>query len=194
MLVHPLCCNDDRAGEIGPTFHFMTRHDLVLANDRPASFSFSSNSVPPAGGAGDGLWSSPTMPLITTPAFTGRGGKSTPTVLPWTSFPLTVPNSIRSSECGSSRAVVACTIATSKISKTSSVRLNLSSQPGSLATMSSGDYAHLLKTLCLAAAVRDVTLRPIVHRNPAVAGWRQASPTILVRIVPQRPNSDVVST
>jgi hypothetical protein len=37
MLVHPLCCNDDRAGEIGPTFHFMTRHDLVLANDRAAS-------------------------------------------------------------------------------------------------------------------------------------------------------------
>ena len=34
MLVDPLCCNDDRAGEIGPTFHFMTRHDLVLANDR----------------------------------------------------------------------------------------------------------------------------------------------------------------
>jgi hypothetical protein len=33
MLVHPLRCNDDRAGEIGPTFHFMTRHDLVLAND-----------------------------------------------------------------------------------------------------------------------------------------------------------------
>jgi hypothetical protein len=33
MLVHPLCCNDDRAGELGPTFHFMTRHDLVLAND-----------------------------------------------------------------------------------------------------------------------------------------------------------------
>jgi putative transposase len=33
MLVHPLCCNDDRAGEIGPTFHSMTRHDLVLAND-----------------------------------------------------------------------------------------------------------------------------------------------------------------
>jgi hypothetical protein len=34
MLVHPLCCNDDRVGEIGPTFHFMTRHDLVLANDK----------------------------------------------------------------------------------------------------------------------------------------------------------------
>ena len=34
MLVHPLFCNDDRAGEIGSTFHFMTRHDLVLANDR----------------------------------------------------------------------------------------------------------------------------------------------------------------
>jgi hypothetical protein len=34
MLVDPLCCNDDRAGEIGPTFHFMIRHDLVLANDK----------------------------------------------------------------------------------------------------------------------------------------------------------------
>jgi hypothetical protein len=34
VLVYPLCCNDDRAGEIGRTFHFMTRHDLVLANDR----------------------------------------------------------------------------------------------------------------------------------------------------------------
>jgi hypothetical protein len=34
MLVDPLCCNDDRAGEIGPTFYFMTRHDLVLTNDR----------------------------------------------------------------------------------------------------------------------------------------------------------------
>jgi hypothetical protein len=35
MLVDPLCCNDDRAGEIGPTFHFMIRirHDLVLTND-----------------------------------------------------------------------------------------------------------------------------------------------------------------
>ena len=33
VLVYPLCCNDDRAGEIGTTFHFMTRHDLVLAND-----------------------------------------------------------------------------------------------------------------------------------------------------------------
>jgi hypothetical protein len=33
VLVYPLCCNDDRAGEIGRTFHFMTRHDLVLAND-----------------------------------------------------------------------------------------------------------------------------------------------------------------
>ena len=36
--------------------------------------------------------------------------------------------------------------------------------------MSSGDYAHSLKTLGLAAAVRDVTLRPIVHLNPAVGG------------------------
>ena len=33
MLVHPLCCKDDGAGEIATTFHFMTRHDLVLAND-----------------------------------------------------------------------------------------------------------------------------------------------------------------
>jgi hypothetical protein len=33
VLVNPLCCNDDRAGEIGRTFHFMTRHDPVLAND-----------------------------------------------------------------------------------------------------------------------------------------------------------------
>ena len=33
VLVYPLCCNDDRAGEIGRTLHFMTRHDLVLAND-----------------------------------------------------------------------------------------------------------------------------------------------------------------
>ena len=53
----------------------------------PASFSFSSNSAQPAAGPGDGWWSSPTMPLITTPAFTGRGAKSTPTVLLWTSFP-----------------------------------------------------------------------------------------------------------
>jgi hypothetical protein len=40
----------------------------------------------------------------------------------WISFPRTVPNSIRSSECGSSHAVVACTSATSPISKTSSAR------------------------------------------------------------------------
>jgi transposase len=39
-----------------------------------------------------------------------------------------------------------CTIATSTISKTSSARLNPSSQPGPLATMSSADYAQLLKT------------------------------------------------
>ena len=45
MLVHPLCCNDDRAGEIGPTFHFMTRHDLVLANDRIVKLFIGSGSV-----------------------------------------------------------------------------------------------------------------------------------------------------
>jgi hypothetical protein len=39
MLVDPLCCNDDRAGEIGPTFHFMIRHDLVLANDSYTVFN-----------------------------------------------------------------------------------------------------------------------------------------------------------
>jgi hypothetical protein len=38
MLVDPLCCNDDRAGEIGLTFHFMTRHDLVLTNDTLRTF------------------------------------------------------------------------------------------------------------------------------------------------------------
>ena len=73
--------------------------------------------------------------------------------LPWTSCPLTVPNSTPSSVCGSSPAVVACTIATSTISKTSSARLNPSSQPGPLATMSSADYAQLLKTLCLVLAL-----------------------------------------
>ena len=36
----------------------------------PASFSSSSNSAPPAAAPGDGLWSSPTMPVITTPACT----------------------------------------------------------------------------------------------------------------------------
>jgi hypothetical protein len=33
VLVHPMCHNDDRARETGPTIHFMTRHDLVLANN-----------------------------------------------------------------------------------------------------------------------------------------------------------------
>jgi hypothetical protein len=51
-------------------------------------------------GPGDGLWSSPTMPVITTPACTDRGGNTTPITLPWTSFPLTVPSLTRSSECG----------------------------------------------------------------------------------------------
>src|SRR6266851_4950288 len=81
----------------------------------PASFSFSSNFAPPVVGPGDGLWSLPTTPLITTRDSTNRGGKSTPTVLSWTSFPLIVPNSTRSNECGSSHAVAACIIATSKI-------------------------------------------------------------------------------
>jgi hypothetical protein len=115
----------------------------------PASCSFSSNSAPPAAEPGDGSWSSPTMPVITTPACTDRGGNTTPITLPWTSFPLTVPNSTRSSECGSSPAAAACTIATLTISKTSSARLNPSSQPGPLGTMSCVDYARLLKTLRL---------------------------------------------
>src|SRR5580704_6330228 len=50
MLVHPLCCNDDRAGEIGPTFHFMTRHDLVLTNDSmvytPSNVSIARRKLP----------------------------------------------------------------------------------------------------------------------------------------------------
>jgi hypothetical protein len=45
VLVYPLCCNDDRAGEIGRTFHFMTRHDLVLANDTTASVANASDFV-----------------------------------------------------------------------------------------------------------------------------------------------------
>ena len=96
--------------------------------------------------------SSPTMPLITTPACTDHGGKSTPPALPWISFPLTVPNSIRSSERGSLPAVVACIIAISTNSKTSSARLKPNSQIGPPATMSSVGYAPLLKTLCLAIA------------------------------------------
>src|ERR1700733_12258426 len=92
------------------------------------------------------------MPVITTPACTDHGGTNTPLTLPWISCPLTVPNSTPSSECGSSPAVVACTIATSTISKTSSPRLNPSSQPGPLATMSSAGYAQLLKTLCYVCA------------------------------------------
>jgi hypothetical protein len=71
----------------------------------PASCSFFSNSVPPAPAA-DRLWSSPRIPVITTPACTDHGG-TMPINLPWTSFPLTVPNSTRSSECGSSTPVVA---------------------------------------------------------------------------------------
>jgi hypothetical protein len=90
-----------------------------------------------------------------------RGGNNPPISLRWTSFPRTVPNAIRSSACGSSHVVVACTIATSTSSKPSSARLNPSSQPGPLATMSSADYAHLLKTLRLISDVdSNVTFSP----------------------------------
>jgi hypothetical protein len=105
------------------------------------------------------------MPVIATPACTDRGGNTTPITLPWTSFPLTVPNSTRSSECGSSPAVAACTIATLTVSKTSSARLNPSSQPGPLGTMSRVDYAQLLKTLRLVSHSR-LTARPFrYHRH-----------------------------
>ena len=104
--------------------------------------------------SGRRLWSSPTMPVIITPARTDHGGNRTPLTLPWTSCPLTVPNSTPLSPCGSSPAVVACTIATSTISEMSSPRLNPSSQPGPLATMSSTDYAQLLKTLCFNCQAR----------------------------------------
>ena len=67
---------------------------------------------------------------------------------------LSVPNSTRSSECGSSPTAAACTIATLTISKTSSARLNPSSQPGPLGTMSCADYAQLLKTLCLVMSTK----------------------------------------
>src|SRR5216683_2886013 len=144
----------------------------------PASFSSSSNSAPPAAEPGDGLWSSPTMPVITTPACTDRGGNNTPITLLWISFPRTVPNSIRSSACGSSHAVVACTIATSTISKTSSARLNPSSQPGPLATMSSADYAQLLKTLCL---VPPVSTSRLDHTDLTPRGPRRKSTAALLR-------------
>src|SRR3984893_2994574 len=113
------------------------------------SFSFSSNSAQPVVGPGDGWWSLPTMPLITTRDSTSRGGKNTPTVLSWTSFPLIVPNSIRSNECGSSHAVAACIIATSKILRTLSAQSKRNLQIGQLATRFYADYAQLLKTLCL---------------------------------------------
>src|SRR5712691_2632741 len=124
----------------------------------PASFSFSSNFAPPVVGPGDGLWSLPTTPLITTRDSTNRGGKSTPTVLSWTSFPLIVPNSTRSNECGSSHAVAACIIATSKILRTLSALSKRNLQIGHVATMCYADYAQLLKTLCLA---RSPVILPI---------------------------------
>ena len=89
----------------------------------------------------------------------------------WTSCPLTVPNSTPSSECGSSPAVVACTIATSTISKTSSARLNPSSQPGPLGTMSCADYAQLLKTLCLAFTCAGA---PFLRRHLSRSGPAQS--------------------
>src|SRR5580692_10565102 len=63
--------------------------------------SVPSNSAPPAAEPGDRLWSSPTMPVITTPACTDSGRNKTPITLPLTAYPLTVPNSTPSSECGS---------------------------------------------------------------------------------------------
>lgn len=63
-------------------------------------------------------------------------------------LPPIAPNLIRSSECGSSHAVAACIIVTSKISKTSSPPLKRNLQLGQLATMFYADYAQLLKTLC----------------------------------------------
>ena len=115
----------------------------------PASFSSSSNSAPPAAAPGDGLWSSPTMPVITTPACTDRGGNNTPITLPWTSCPLTVPNSTPSSECGSSPGGAVYTIVTSPISKTLSAPRKPNFHNGHLATMSCVGYAQLLKKLCL---------------------------------------------
>src|SRR6202041_549549 len=44
----------------------------------PASFSFSSNSAPPAAGLGDGWSSSPTMPLITLPPAPTVAGRTRP--------------------------------------------------------------------------------------------------------------------
>src|SRR6266849_1264117 len=133
----------------------------------PASFSFSSNFAPPVVGPGDGLWSLPTTPLITTRDSTNRGGKSTPTVLSWTSFPLIVPNSTRSNECGSSHAVPACIIATSKILRTLSALSKRNLQIGHVATMCYADYAQLLKTLCLAVPIAYVLGRSACPGRPA---------------------------
>src|SRR5260370_28884625 len=52
-----------------------------------ASCSFSSSSAPPAAEPGDGLWSSPTTPVITTPACTDRGRNNLPINFPSTSLP-----------------------------------------------------------------------------------------------------------
>ncbi len=62
--------------------------------------------------------------------------------------PEIVPNSIRSNECGSSRAVAACIIATSKILRTLSAQSKWNLQIGQLATMFYAGYAQLLKTPC----------------------------------------------
>src|SRR5882762_2455252 len=59
------------------------------------------------------------------------------------------PNSTRSNECGSSHAVAACIIATSKILRTLSALSKRNLQIGHVATMCYADYAQLLKTLCL---------------------------------------------
>jgi hypothetical protein len=119
-----------------------------------------------------------------------RGGNNTPITLPWTSRPLTVPNSTPSSECGSSPAVVAYTIATSTISKTSSARLNPSSQPGPLATMSSADYAQLLKTLCLVSADSSlhVVTECLAMRAPA-PGIVPSQISFEIGQIPEKPES-----
>src|SRR6266478_6026767 len=141
----------------------------------PASFSFSSNFAPPVVGPGDGLWSLPTTPLITTRDSTNRGGKSTPTVLSWTSFPLIVPNSTRSNECGSSHAVAACIIATSKILRTLSALSKRNLQIGHVATMCYADYAQLLKTLCL-----DRFLEQVVDEEPADVPWSRVAALLTI--------------
>src|SRR5579871_4333181 len=100
------------------------------------------------------------MPPITTHACTSPGEKREPGVLPCTSFPPTVQNSIPSSVCGSSHVDVACITATSNTEKPSSARWKKNLIVGRFATKPCVGYAQLLKTLCLGAHSDSISTIP----------------------------------